>query len=178
MLSREYTGPLGDNGASPGARWLLADRVSRALSDARLESLTDPVERIVRLAVPAGRVNPFRWLSEQRMFPKVYWSGREDRAGVAAVGIADLREAGVALSERASMKSLTMKSRFEKVSSEKVKPRPAPLVEDWYESVEALSALGRDMVECYRGCMGWMCSQTTPVPRPKKVTHASLHEAQ
>ena len=29
------------------------------------------------------------------MFPKVYWSGREDRAGVAAVGIADLREAGV-----------------------------------------------------------------------------------
>ncbi len=95
MLSREYTGPLGENGAAPGARWLLADRVSRALSDARLESVADPVERTVRLAVPAGRVDPFRWLSEQRMFPKVYWSGREDRAGVAAVGIADLREAGV-----------------------------------------------------------------------------------
>jgi menaquinone-specific isochorismate synthase len=95
LLSREYTGPLGENGAAPGARWQLADRVGRALSDARLESLTDPGERIVRLAVPAGRVDPFRWLSEQRMFPKVYWSGREDRAGVAAVGIADLRETGV-----------------------------------------------------------------------------------
>ena len=95
MLSREYTGPLGENGAAPGARWLLADRVSRALSDARLESLAHPVERIARLAVPAGRVDPFRWLSEQRMFPKVFWSGREDRAGVAAVGVADLREAGV-----------------------------------------------------------------------------------
>jgi menaquinone-specific isochorismate synthase len=95
VLSKEYTGPLEENGASPGARWLLADRVSRALSDARLESLADPVERIVRLAVPVDRVDPFRWLSEQRMFPKAYWSGREDRTGVAAVGIADLREAGV-----------------------------------------------------------------------------------
>ena len=95
MLSREYTGPLRENGVAPGARWLLADRVSRALSDSRLESLADPVERIARLAVPAGRVDSFRWLSEQRMFPKLYWSGREDRAGVAAVGIADLREAGV-----------------------------------------------------------------------------------
>ncbi|HEX5974969.1 MAG TPA: chorismate-binding protein, partial [Rubrobacteraceae bacterium] len=104
MLSREYTGPLEENGAAPGARWLLADRVSRALSDAGLESLADPVKRIARLAVPAGRVDPFRWLSVQRMFPKVYWSGREDRAGVAAVGIADLREAGA--SERSLSKLL------------------------------------------------------------------------
>jgi menaquinone-specific isochorismate synthase len=96
LLSREYTGPLRENGAAPSAHWLLADRVSRALSDARLQSVAYPGERIVRLAVPAGPVDPFRWLSEQRMFPKVYWSGREDRAGVAAVGIADLREAGVA----------------------------------------------------------------------------------
>jgi menaquinone-specific isochorismate synthase len=94
LLSREYTGPLEENGAAPGARWLLADRVSRALSDAGLESLADPVKRIARLVVPAGRVDPFRWLSVQRMFPKIYWSGREDQAGVAAVGIADLQEAG------------------------------------------------------------------------------------
>jgi menaquinone-specific isochorismate synthase len=95
LLSREYTGPLGENGATPGARWLLAERVSHALSEARLQSAADPAERIVRLAVSAGRVDSFRWLSEQRMFPKVFWSGREDRAGVAAVGIADLRETGV-----------------------------------------------------------------------------------
>jgi menaquinone-specific isochorismate synthase len=95
LLSREYTGPLGENGAAPGALWLLAERVSHVLSEARLQSAADPAERIVRLAVPAGWLDPFRWLSEQRMFPKVYWSGREDRAGVAAVGIADLRETGV-----------------------------------------------------------------------------------
>ncbi|MDQ3862776.1 MAG: hypothetical protein M3317_04625, partial [Actinomycetota bacterium] len=95
MLSREYAGSLGENGAAPGIRWLLADRVSRSLSGSRPGSVACPAERIVRLAVPAGRIDPFRWLSGQRMFPKVYWSGREDRKGVAAVGIADVREAGV-----------------------------------------------------------------------------------
>jgi len=95
LLSREYSGSLGENGSAAGARWHLADRVSQTLSGARLESVADPGDRIVRLAVPAGRVDPFRWLSEQRVFPKVYWSGREDRDGVAAVGTADVREASV-----------------------------------------------------------------------------------
>jgi len=95
LLSREYSGSLRKNGAASGARWLLADRVSRTLSGASLESVADPVERIVRLAVPVGRIDPFRWLSEQQTVPRVYWSGRGDRAGVAAVGAADLREAGV-----------------------------------------------------------------------------------
>jgi menaquinone-specific isochorismate synthase len=95
LLSREYSESLRVNGAASGARWLLADRVSRTLSGASLESVADPLGRIVRLAIPVGRIDPFRWLSEQRTFPKIYWSGREDRAGVAAVGAADLREAGV-----------------------------------------------------------------------------------
>ena len=95
MLSRGYSGSLRESGAASGTRWLLADRVSRTLSGASLENAADPVERIVRLAVPVGWIDPFRWLSEQRVFPKVYWSGREDRAGVAAVGAADLRETDV-----------------------------------------------------------------------------------
>jgi menaquinone-specific isochorismate synthase len=95
LLSREYSGSLEGDAAAPGARWSLADRVSRTLSEARLGSMADPVERIVRLAVPVGRIDPFRWLSDQRIFPKVYWSGRDDRDGVAAAGSADLREAGV-----------------------------------------------------------------------------------
>jgi menaquinone-specific isochorismate synthase len=94
MLSREYTGSLKENDQA-GARWLLAYRVSRMLAGTELESVAGSHERVVRLAVPAGRVDPFRWLHEQRMFPKTYWSGREDRGGVAAAGAADLREAGV-----------------------------------------------------------------------------------
>jgi menaquinone-specific isochorismate synthase len=93
LLSRERSGSMREAGAPDGARWLLADRVSRALSGTGLESVAD--ERVVRLAVPAGPVDPFGWLSEQRIFPKTYWSGREDGLGVAAVGAADLREARV-----------------------------------------------------------------------------------
>jgi menaquinone-specific isochorismate synthase len=93
LLSKEYSDSIRETGAPDGARWLLADRVSRALSGTGLESVAE--ERVVRLAVPAGRINPFRWLREQRIFPKTYWSGREDQAGVAAVGAADLREARV-----------------------------------------------------------------------------------
>ena len=37
MLSREYTGPLEENDQA-GARWLLADRVSRMLAGAELAS--------------------------------------------------------------------------------------------------------------------------------------------
>ena len=91
MLSSEYTDSLRGNDAAD-ARWLLAERVSRALSGADLQGVAGSHERVVRLAVPAGRTSPFGWLREQRLFPKTYWSGRGERCGVAAVGIADVRE--------------------------------------------------------------------------------------
>jgi menaquinone-specific isochorismate synthase len=77
------------------ARWLLADRVSRTLSKATSPGLPLAEERVARIAVPVGRVNPFRWLGGLPLLPKLYWSGREDRLVVAAVGAADLLEGEV-----------------------------------------------------------------------------------
>src|SRR5215210_1732914 len=94
LLSSEYTDSLRRNYAAD-ARWLLAERVGRALSGAELEGVAGTHERVVRLAVPVGRINPFRWLHEQRLFPKTYWSGRGEQSGVAAIGIADVREMAV-----------------------------------------------------------------------------------
>jgi menaquinone-specific isochorismate synthase len=92
LLSRERLaqGPGPSDGTR--ARWLLAARVSRALSEARIASSADPAEQVVRLAVPVGPVEPFRWLRGQLLSPKLYWGGREDGLGVAAVGAADLQE--------------------------------------------------------------------------------------
>ena len=94
LLSRERTArDPGPSGGPPArARWLLADRVSRALSEAA--SSVESAEQVVRLAVPVGPVEPFRWLRGQSLFPRLYWSGREDGLGVAAVGAADLQESG------------------------------------------------------------------------------------
>jgi menaquinone-specific isochorismate synthase len=94
LLSREYTDFLRGNDTAD-ARWLLAERVGRALSGVEPEDLAGSKERVVRLAVPAGRINAFRWLRQQSLFPKTYWSGRGERTGVAAVGIADVRQMGV-----------------------------------------------------------------------------------
>jgi menaquinone-specific isochorismate synthase len=85
LLSRERAGSVGAPG---GVRWLLADEVARALSTVE----TAAGERVVRVAVPAGEMNPFGWLREQTLFPKQYWSGREDATCVAAVGAADVQE--------------------------------------------------------------------------------------
>lgn len=95
MLSRERTGfarPAGESGeGSARARWLLADRVSRTLPGAGLEAVAaSPGERIVRVEVPVSPSSPLRWLRAQRVFPRLYWSGRGSRSGTAAVGAADL----------------------------------------------------------------------------------------
>ncbi|MDQ5812530.1 MAG: isochorismate synthase [Actinomycetota bacterium] len=98
MLSRDRRSPVGswsEETGSSRARWLLADRVSRTLSKAGVPGLSLAEERVVRIAVPAGRVNPFRWLGGQPLLPKLYWSGREDGLVVAAVGVADLQEGDV-----------------------------------------------------------------------------------
>ncbi len=91
LLSRERTprGPGPSGGPPARARWLLADRVSLALSEAGSSAV--PAERVVRLAVPVGPVEPFRWVRGQSLFPRLCWSGREDGSGVAAVGVADLQ---------------------------------------------------------------------------------------
>src|SRR5215210_7166146 len=94
LLSSEYTGSLRENAATD-VRWLLAERVERALSGAGLAGVAGSRERVVRVAVPAGRTDPFAWLREQALFPKSYWSGRGEKTGVAAVGIADVRETRV-----------------------------------------------------------------------------------
>ena len=85
MLSSERAGPVG---TPEGARWILADRVARALSSVGA-SVPETDERVVRLSVPVGKANPFWWLREQPLYPRLYWSGREDGICVAAVGVAD-----------------------------------------------------------------------------------------
>jgi menaquinone-specific isochorismate synthase len=90
LLSRERTGLARDLRSSDGiTRWLLIDRVSRAILEAGVVSATG---RVVRLAVPVEPVEPFRWLRDQSLFPKLYWSGREGEHEVAIVGAADLQE--------------------------------------------------------------------------------------
>jgi menaquinone-specific isochorismate synthase len=95
LLSGERRGlarHLDPSGGSPArAHWLLTERVSRALSKAAGITDADGSERVVRLAVPVGPVEPLRWLRDQSLPSKLYWSGREGGGGVAAVGAADLQ---------------------------------------------------------------------------------------
>lgn len=54
-----------------------------------------PGERVVRLAVRVGEVDPVRWLRAQHVYPRSYWLGREDGLEVAAAGAADVYEGSV-----------------------------------------------------------------------------------
>ena len=91
MLSRERVGSIRGAGAPDDAarvRWVLAEKVSRALSAA---SGHPDGGRILRLSVSVGQVDALRWLREQRQYPRTYWSGREGGAEISAVGVADLQ---------------------------------------------------------------------------------------
>ena len=100
-MSRERTGFARPGGASGGergevserARWLLADKASKALSGTGLEAVAAPPgERVVRVEVPVSPASPLRWLRAQSVLPRLYWSGRGSESGIAAVGAADLLE--------------------------------------------------------------------------------------
>jgi menaquinone-specific isochorismate synthase len=98
LLSRERRGlarDLDPSGGSPArARWLLAGRISRTLSEAGDAPVV--ADQVVRLAVPVGPVAPLRWLRDQSLLPKLYWSGRSGgESGVAAVGVADVQAGDV-----------------------------------------------------------------------------------
>jgi len=64
--------------------------VSLALSNTEVVPGTEQAGRVVRLAVPVEPVRPFRWLRSQSYFPRLYWSGRGEVSGIAAVGVADV----------------------------------------------------------------------------------------
>lgn len=70
-------------------RWMLADAVSRALEH---DDAPAAGERVLRVEVPAGHLDPLRWLAAQSVRPRSFWEGREDGVAVAAVGVADLVE--------------------------------------------------------------------------------------
>lgn len=88
MLHRNDIAARGFSDSFSGAKWRLAERVSRALSDSLFPGFEG--ERVVRLSVPLEGVSPLSWMREQNAFPKTFWSGREDALEVAAVGAADV----------------------------------------------------------------------------------------
>lgn len=91
MLSSERRGRIRGAGVPDAAarvRWLLAEKVSRALS-APPEYPGE--ERVARISVDAGPANALAWLREQRSHPRFYWSGRDGGTENAAAGAADLQ---------------------------------------------------------------------------------------
>ena len=87
MLSSERRGRIrGTPDVAARVRWLLAEKVSRALT---VENTGE--DRVLRVSVNAGRVDPLAWLREQSSYPRLYWSGRDGETENAAAGAADLQ---------------------------------------------------------------------------------------
>ena len=61
--------------------------MGRTLSENRVLPPTEA--QVVRLEVPVNWTDLFGWLREQQVWPKLYWSGRDDGREVAAFGAAD-----------------------------------------------------------------------------------------
>ncbi|MDQ3318438.1 MAG: isochorismate synthase, partial [Actinomycetota bacterium] len=74
--------------AAARVRWLLAEKVSRALS---APPEYPEGERVARISVDAGPADALAWLREQQSHPRFYWSGRDGGAENAAAGAADLQ---------------------------------------------------------------------------------------
>lgn len=86
MLSSERTRGVPDITAR--VRWLLAEKVSRALSIPPEQGVG---EWIVRVPVDVGRVDPLSWLRGQEVYPRLYWAGRDGGTENAGAGAADVQ---------------------------------------------------------------------------------------
>lgn len=89
MLSSERIGRArGLPDVAARVRWLLAEKVSRALS---VPPESGVGEWIVRVSVDVGAVDPLSWLRGQRSHPRIYWSARDGGEENACAGVADLQ---------------------------------------------------------------------------------------
>lgn len=91
MLDRSST-LIPDVGPVPvEVRQALAQQIRQVLS--RRNGATERAPKVKQATVALPPLDPFRWLQAQTLFPKVYWSGRNDDRLVAGVGAAHLLSA-------------------------------------------------------------------------------------
>lgn len=98
MMVRNYkVSSEAPDSSFPRAKWMLAERASRALSGAEDSGLPGfEGERVARVSVGMEDASMegaslLSWMRGQSAFPKVFWAGRGDGLEVAAVGVADVR---------------------------------------------------------------------------------------
>jgi menaquinone-specific isochorismate synthase len=106
MLEYEDTIAPGEMRAALAVRRRLVHRVKRAFSSRTNGS----APHVVRLVVDVGPVDPFAWLHAQPAAERLYWSGRNGEAAVAAVGAAEvLRADAPSVSNRSLDQHLRMR---------------------------------------------------------------------